>query len=121
MTAGSKQPPVSTVQEGVTEAQKPFPADDPDRLLHEPARLRLLAHLAVVRKADFTWLLQQTGLTRGNLSVQMTRLAEAGMVKVEKTFRDNRPRTLYELTGEGLKALKAYKKNMSRILDALPG
>lgn len=97
-----------------------IPDEDPDRLLHEPARLRLLANLAVVRKADFTWLLTQTGLTRGNLSVQMSRLAEAGLVTVEKMFRDNRPRTLYELTDKGLDALRVYKRNMARFLDALP-
>ncbi|NIP17329.1 MAG: transcriptional regulator [Xanthomonadales bacterium] len=98
-----------------------FPDRDPDRLLHEPARLRLLANLAVVRRADFTWLLNRTGLSRGNLSVQMSRLAEAGHVTVEKTFRDNRPRTLYELTDRGLQALREYKRDMARILDALPG
>jgi DNA-binding MarR family transcriptional regulator len=99
---------------------RPLLPEDPDRLLHEPARLRLLANLAVVHKADFTWLLQQTGLTRGNLSVQMTRLSDGGLVKVEKTFRDNRPRTLYELTDKGIEALRAYKKNMSLLLEALP-
>ena len=88
-----------------------IPTGDPDRLLHEPARLRLMANLAVVRRADFTWLLQQTGLTRGNLSVQMSRLAEAGLVRVEKTFQDNRPRTLYELTNQGLQALRAYSES----------
>jgi DNA-binding transcriptional ArsR family regulator len=97
-----------------------LPATDPDRLLHEPARLRLLANLAIVKKADFTWLLNQTGLSRGNLSVQMGRLAEAGLVSVEKTFRDNRPRTLYEITGGGMAALRDYKRDMKRILDALP-
>ena len=99
----------------------PLPDKDPDRLLHEPARLRLLANLAVVRKADFTWLLNQTGLSRGNLSVQMGRLAEAGLVSIEKTFRDNRPRTLYEITRPGMEALREYKRDMTRILDALPG
>jgi DNA-binding transcriptional ArsR family regulator len=89
-------------------------------MLHEPARLRLLANLAVVRRADFTWLLTQTGLTRGNLSVQMSRLSEAGLVTVEKMFRDNRPRTLYELTEQGLDALRDYKRDMTKILDALP-
>lgn len=89
-------------------------------MLHEPARLRLLANLAVVRRADFTWLLTQTGLTRGNLSVQMSRLSEAGLVTVEKMFRDNRPRTLYELTDQGLDALRDYKRDMTKILDALP-
>ena len=94
---------------------------DLDRLLHEPARLLALVQLAAVNKADFTWLLHQTGLTRGNLSVQMSKLAEAGVVKIEKRFRNNRPQTIYELTKEGRQALRQYKESMQSILDALPG
>lgn len=94
---------------------------DLDRLLHEPARLQALVHLAVVSKADFTWLLQQTGMSRGNLSVQMSKLAEAGVVEVEKRFRNNRPQTLYRLTAKGRAALQDYKQSMQQILDALPG
>jgi DNA-binding transcriptional ArsR family regulator len=93
---------------------------DLDRLLHEPARLQALVHLAVVSKADFTWLLQRTGMTRGNLSVQMSKLAEAGVVEVEKRFRNNRPQTLYRLTAKGHSALRQYKGLMQQILDALP-
>ena len=93
---------------------------DIDKLLHEPARLLLLAHLAVVRRADFTWMQRQTGLTAGNLSAQMSRLAEGGIVTVEKRFRDNRPQTLYELTDAGRDALRKYRESMQRVLDALP-
>jgi DNA-binding transcriptional ArsR family regulator len=100
--------------------EQKIPLTDLDRLLHEPARLRLLANLAVVKKADFTWLLKQTGLSRGNLSVQMTRLADGGLVKVEKMFRDKRPRTLFQLTGKGMSALREYKKTMTTLLDSLP-
>ncbi len=91
-----------------------------DYLLHEPARLRLLAFLSVVKRVDFTYLLNLSGLSRGNLSVQMSRLADAGLVTIEKTFQDNRPRTLYELSGKGVHALRRYKRNMTTILDALP-
>jgi len=91
-----------------------------DRLLHEPARLRTLVQLAAVNKADFTWLLGQTGLTRGNLSVQMSKLAEAGVVKVDKRFHNNRPQTLFQLTKAGKAALRKYKQSMQGILDALP-
>jgi DNA-binding HxlR family transcriptional regulator len=91
-----------------------------DRLLHEPARLCTLVQLAAVKKADFTWLLNQTGLTRGNLSVQMNKLAEAGVVKIHKRFHNNRPQTLYEMTNAGTRALGQYKKHMQSILDALP-
>jgi DNA-binding MarR family transcriptional regulator len=91
-----------------------------DAFLHEPARLRLLAFLAVLKRADFVYLLRQSGLSRGNLSVQMARLAEAGLVLVEKSFVENRPRTTYALTQAGRRALRAYKKGMTTLLEALP-
>ena len=91
-----------------------------DYLLHEPARLRLLAFLSVVKRTDFTFLLKLSGLSRGNLSVQMSKLGDAKMVKIDKSFKGNRPRTMYELTAQGRKALRGYKKNMKTILAALP-
>jgi DNA-binding MarR family transcriptional regulator len=91
-----------------------------DDLLHEPARLRLLAFLSVVRRTDFTYLLKLTGMSKGNLSVQMNKLGDADMVNIEKSYAGNRPRTIYQLTDAGRKALRAYKKNMNIILEALP-
>ena len=102
----------------MSKATADFPPIDP--LLHEPARLRLLTLLAMVKRADFTYLLNLSGLSRGNLSVQMTKLAEAGLVDIDKSFRANRPRTVYRLTRPGVTALRSYKKNMAVILAALP-
>jgi len=103
------------------------PASDPalvvpevDAFLHELARLRLLALLSVLNKADFVYLLRQSGFSRGNLSVQMSKLAEAGLVEIDKSFVDNRPRTMYALTKKGRSALRAYKAGMMALLDALP-
>ena len=93
---------------------------DIDVLLHEPARLRLLALLSVVRRIDFTYLLKLSGLSRGNLSVQMSKLGEAKLVSIDKSFRDNRPRTMYELTERGVEALREYKRSMVAILATLP-
>ena len=91
-----------------------------DELLHEPARLRLLAFLSVVKRTDFTYLVKLTGMSKGNLSVQMTKLADARLVNIEKSFQGNRPRTVYQPTSDGRKALKVYKKNMQTILSAFP-
>ena len=91
-----------------------------DDLLHEPARLRLLAFLSVVKRTDFTYLLKLSGMSKGNLSVQMSKLGDAELVSIEKSFQDNRPRTVYQLTAAGREALRAYKKNMTTILGALP-
>ena len=93
----------------------------PDPFLHELARLRLLVILSVVKTADFVFLLRQSGLSRGNLSVQMTKLSEAELVEIEKSFVNNRPRTVYALTTKGREALRTYKADMMSLLDALPG
>jgi DNA-binding MarR family transcriptional regulator len=91
-----------------------------DEFLHELVRLKLLAFLSVLKRADFVYLLRHSGLSRGNLSVQMTKLAEAGIVDIDKSFVDNRPRTVYTLTAKGRAALASYKAGMSALLDALP-
>ncbi len=88
--------------------------------IHEPARLVLLTHLATVKTTDFVFLLNATGLSRGNLSVQMSRLADRRLVTIEKVIRENRPCTLYQLTPAGRKTLKRYKLEMLKLLQGLP-
>ena len=73
-----------------------------------------------MKRTDFTDLLKLTGMSKGNLSVQMSKLGDAGLVRIDKTFEGKRPRTIYQLTREGRSALRAYKKNMTEILGALP-
>jgi len=88
--------------------------------IHEPARLVLLTHLATVKKTDFVFLLNATGLSRGNLSVQTSRLAERGLVTIEKVIKENRPCTFYKITPAGRKALRGYKREMLELLHGLP-
>lgn len=89
---------------------------DLDRVVHEPARLVVLALLSAARSADFLYLLRETGMTRGNLSSHMAKLEQAGYVAVEKKFVDRIPRTLYHLTDSGRGAFETYRDN---VLDAL--
>jgi DNA-binding MarR family transcriptional regulator len=91
-----------------------------DRLVHEPARYLIMAHLEVVDCADFVFLLHQTGLTKGNLSSHLTKLEQAGYVSIEKGFADRIPRTLLRLTAAGRQALRAYRQQMQRLLGG-PG
>ncbi len=88
-----------------------------DRLIHEPARLTLVANLYVVDAADFTYLSRRTGLTDGNISSHMTRLEDAEYVSVTKTFEGKRPRTIYKLTTTGRKAFDKYRHHLTGILD----
>ena len=90
-----------------------------DRLIHEPARLKMMTILYVVEKADFTFLTGQTGLTRGNLSSHMSKLEEAGYIEINKVFVDKLPKTLLHLTESGRTAFKNYKNQMLGMLDDL--
>ena len=90
-----------------------------DRIIHEPARLLILAYLYVVESADFIFLMRETGLTKGNLSSHMSKLEEAGYIEVSKEFVDRKPRTLLRISGPGQEALQAYRQNMEQVLDNL--
>jgi DNA-binding transcriptional ArsR family regulator len=90
--------------------------NDLDRVIHEPARLMLVALLAGVTKADFRWLQQESSLTKGNLSSHLARLEEAGYVEIEKTFRGKIPLTLVQLTDGGKRAFAGYKKRLKGLL-----
>jgi DNA-binding MarR family transcriptional regulator len=91
-----------------------------DRLVHEPARLAVMALLYVVESADFIFLMNQTGLTWGNLSAHMSKLEEAGYIEVVKSFKGKRPNTMMRLTQAGRVAFQAYRQQMKRVLDGLP-
>jgi DNA-binding transcriptional ArsR family regulator len=89
---------------------------DLDRVIHEPARLMLVALLAGVREADFLWLLRESSLTKGNLSSHLARLEAAGYVEVQKTFKGKIPLTVIRLTRAGKAAFDGYKKKMKGLL-----
>ena len=90
-----------------------------DRAIHAPARLMILAMLAVIESADFTFLMTQTGLTRGNLSSHLSKLEEVGYISITKEFVERVPRTLIRLTEEGQTAVSAYRNNMQQVVDLL--
>jgi DNA-binding MarR family transcriptional regulator len=83
-----------------------------DRLIHEPARLLIVTILSTVASADFLFLQRETGLTKGNLSAHLSKLEEAGYVKIEKTFKGKLPLTVCSLTPAGQKALTQYRRQM---------
>ena len=91
-----------------------------DRLIHEPARFQVMALLYVVESADFTFIMNQLGLTWGNLSAHITKLEEGGYVAVEKGFKGKRPQTMLSLTRGGRKAFQAYRQTMKQMLDEIP-
>ena len=97
------------------------PAAGIDRLIHEPARYLIMAYLYVVESADFLFLERQTGLTRGNLSSHLSRLENAGYVRILKEFVDKKPHTMLALTESGRKAFDGYRTTIKEMVNTLPG
>lgn len=87
-----------------------------DRVIHEPGRLMIAALLFAVEKADFLYLLHETGMNKGTLSSHLSRLEEAGYVEVVKTYRGKVPQTLLHLTGAGRKAFEEYRRKLKSAL-----
>ena len=88
-----------------------------DRLVHEPVRLKILAYLSEVESADFVFLVSRLGLTMGNLSAHISKLQEAGYIKIEKSFKDNRPHTMISRTALGEDAFSSYREGMLKLLQ----
>jgi DNA-binding MarR family transcriptional regulator len=86
-----------------------------DRLIHEPARLAILTVLSSVRAADFVFLQRTTGLTQGNLSSHLTKLEDAGLVSIEKSFVGKRPNTSASLTPLGKERTAAHWEQLDRL------
>ncbi|HEX5839251.1 MAG TPA: transcriptional regulator [Anaerolineales bacterium] len=90
---------------------------DLDRLIHEPARLLIVTILSAAASADFLFLQRETGLTKGNLSAHLSKLEEAGYVKIEKTFKGKLPLTVCKLTAAGQKALMQYRQQLQEFIQ----
>jgi DNA-binding MarR family transcriptional regulator len=96
------------------------PLADIDPIIHAPARLRVMTYLYVVDSIDFVYLKRVTGLSWGNLSTHLTKLDDAGYVKISKTFQDKKPNTMIQLTEDGRQAFRSYKDEMQNVLGNLP-
>lgn len=91
-----------------------------DKVIHEPARLTIMAHLYVIDSADFLFMMRQTGLTFGNLSAHLSKLEAAGYIKIVKEFMGKKPHTMLVLTAKGRTAFEVYRKNMKEFFNDLP-
>lgn len=87
-----------------------------DPLLHSELRLAVMSILVGVESADFSFIKEQTGATSGNLSVQLDKLASAGYIGIEKTFRGKMPRTVCSITQKGNKAFADYVETLKGYL-----
>jgi DNA-binding MarR family transcriptional regulator len=87
----------------------------PNRLVHEPARLAILTVLSSCASADFVFLQRVTQLSKGNLSVQLTNLEQAGLIVVHKKILDKKMCTTVSLSRRGVSEIADYWKTMDEI------
>jgi len=92
---------------------------DVDRLIHEPARLMIVSLLYAVEKADFLYLLHETGLTKGNLSAHLSKLEAANYVYIQKTFQGKIPQTLISLSPTGREAFESYREQLKKLVNRI--
>jgi DNA-binding transcriptional ArsR family regulator len=79
-----------------------------DPILHSQLRLAVVSLLISVKEAEFAFLKEKTNASAGNLSVQISKLKEAGYLEVTKQFKDNYPLTICKITQQGVQAFEDY-------------
>ena len=86
-------------------------------LLHQELRLSIISFLINVEWADFKKLIEITAASKGNLSVQISKLQKAGYIEVKKSFKGNYPHTECSVTTLGRKEFNDYLKNLKSLLN----
>ena len=90
---------------------------DLDPLIHSPLRLSIISMLVTSDKVEFTHIKGETKAAAGNISIQIKKLQGAGYIKVEKTFKNNYPKTMLSITKKGVKAFESYVNEMKKLMD----
>jgi DNA-binding transcriptional ArsR family regulator len=86
-----------------------------DKLLHEPSRLAIMTALAGCESADFLFLQRLTGMSKGNLSGHLSKLEEAGLIGIQKSFVGKIPNTNVSLTGNGRNAIDEHWRKLEEL------
>ena len=88
-----------------------------DELIHPSTRLSIVALLAAVDWADFSFVRDELGLSDSALSKQLSTLEEAGYVAIERPLSDRRRRVQARLTPAGRKAFEGHVAALRAIVD----
>jgi DNA-binding transcriptional ArsR family regulator len=86
-----------------------------DKLLHEPSRLAIMTALSGCESADFIFLQRLTGMSKGNLSSHLSKLEEANLIQIQKSFVGKIPNTNVSLTENGLKAINEHWEKLEEL------
>jgi len=67
-------------------------------------------------QVDFVYMRKILKLTDGNLGAHLTKLENAGYIKIEKTFIARKPRTFINATGKGRDAFQDHIAALQAII-----
>jgi DNA-binding MarR family transcriptional regulator len=93
---------------------------DPDELIHQPLRLKVMAALYAERgnePLDFSRLKAITQATDGNLGSHLAALEKAGYVEMAKDFVGKRPRTRVAMTPGGRRAFRRHVDYLREVVE----
>jgi DNA-binding MarR family transcriptional regulator len=90
-----------------------------DAAVHQRTRLGILTVLCEGGRADFAYLRDTLELTDGNLSRNISRLEDAGYVRIEKVLEGRRSHTWLSATAAGRAALNAEIAALREIIAGL--
>jgi DNA-binding MarR family transcriptional regulator len=109
---------MSSSSDKSSKAKAPFAYEGLERVIHEKARLGIVASLASHADAlTFSELKQLCALTDGNLNRHLQVLQDAGLVEIRKETDGNRPQTLCQLTGEGRQRFAQYISALEKVVE----
>ena len=86
-----------------------------NRVVHEPARLAILKILSGAEEANFSFLLNVLGLTKGNLATHANSLEAAGYIEISKEFIGKMPHTTYRITKLGRREFEKHWRHLMKL------
>ena len=90
---------------------------DLDQLIHQPVRTKIIAYLLNMGSCDYTTLKKALELSDGHMSTHMKLLVENEYVEMEKSFVDNKPKTVYRISKLGKKRFTEYVNALKKLIN----
>jgi DNA-binding MarR family transcriptional regulator len=95
-----------------------------DNIIHQPVRLQIMSSLVSLDQnehVNFTYLRKLLKLTDGNLGAHLSKLEQAGYVKIDKTFVARKPQTFIRATGKGRDTFDGHVAALKEIIQSKQG
>jgi len=90
-----------------------------NNIIHQTVRLQIMSSLVSLdqnEQVNFTYLRKLLKLTDGNLGAHLSKLEQAGYIKIDKTFVARKPQTFISTTGKGRDAFKEHTTALEQII-----